>query len=56
MNKIKLSERIHLGVERELKRQKKAGKKFISDEEVDRIVDETIKEELGDTWKEDYTK
>jgi hypothetical protein len=46
--------RISLGLDRELKRQKEAGKKFISDDEVDRLVDNIIKEELGDSWKEDY--
>lgn len=53
-NKIKLSERISVGLDRELKRQKKAGKKFLSDEEVDMLVDKIIKEELGDNWKENY--
>jgi hypothetical protein len=53
-DKQKLSERISAGLDRELKRQKKAGKKFISDEEVDTLIDQIIKEELGDAWKEQY--
>ena len=54
-DKPKLTERISAGLDRELKRQKKAGKKFISDEEVDTLIDGVIKEELGDAWKEHYT-
>lgn len=54
-DKSKLIERISAGLDRELKRQKKAGKKFISDEEIDTLVDKLIKEELGDAWKEHYT-
>jgi hypothetical protein len=54
-NKPKLTERISAGLGRELERQKKAGKKFISDEEIDTLIDGIIKEELGDGWKEQYT-
>ena len=54
-DKTKLRDRISAGLDRELKRQKKAGKKFISDEEVDKLVDSIIKEELGDAWKDNYT-
>jgi len=36
--------KISEGIERELKRQKAAGKKFISDEEIDKLVDDAIKE------------
>ena len=55
-DKTKLTERISAGLDRELKRQKKAGKKFISDEEVDSLIDHIIKDELGDAWKESYSK
>lgn len=48
------SERITAGLDRELKRQKMAGKKFISDQEVDIIIDGIIKDELGYKYKEDY--
>jgi len=41
-----LQERVSLGLDRELQRQKDNGKKFISDEEIDVIVDQVIKEEL----------
>lgn len=54
-DKPKLTERISIGLDRELKRQKKAGKKFISDEEIDTLIDAIIKEEIGDGWKEHYT-
>ena len=54
-DKTKLRDRISAGLDRELKRQKKAGKQFISDEEVDDLIDKIIKEELGDAWKEHYT-
>jgi len=53
-DKPRLSELVSAGLDRELKRQKKAGKKFLSDEEIDSIVDKVIKEELGDAWKEKY--
>ena len=53
-DKSKLSERISAGLDRELKRQKKAGKEFISDEELDTLIDGIIKEELGDSWQENY--
>lgn len=52
---LNLSERVSAGLDRELKRQKKAGKKFLSDEEIDTLIDGIIKEELGDGWKEHYT-
>jgi hypothetical protein len=45
-DKARLDERISIGLERELKRQKEAGKKFISDEEIDNLIDSIIKEEL----------
>lgn len=54
-DKPKLMELISAGLDRELKRQKKCGKKFLSDEEIDTLIDEVIKEELGDSWQEDYT-
>ena len=54
LNKPYLHERVEAGLERELKRQKAAGKKFITDEEVDTLVDNIIKEELGNNWKENY--
>lgn len=47
LKKPYLHERVEAGLERELKRQKAAGKKFITDEEVDTLVDNIIKEELG---------
>ena len=53
-DKPKLTERINAGLDRELKRQKKAGKKFLSDEEIDTLIDDIIKEELGDAYKEKY--
>lgn len=53
-DKAKLSERVTAGLDRELKRQKKAGKKFLSDEEIDILVDNIIKEELGDSWRDNY--
>lgn len=49
-----LTQKVNQGLERELQRQKQAGKKFISDKEIDDIVDRVIKEELGDAWKEKY--
>lgn len=49
-----LDERVSMGLNRELKRQKEAGKKFLSDEEIDSLIDKIIKEELGDGWKEKY--
>ncbi|MFW6247371.1 MAG: hypothetical protein ACOC22_04350 [bacterium] len=53
-DKKTLTDKVEEGLVRELQRQKKAGKKFISDEEVDKLVDEVIKEELKDAWKEHY--
>jgi len=53
-DKPNLRERISAGLDRELKRQKEAGKKFLSDEEIDSLIDNIIKEELGDAWKESY--
>lgn len=51
-------ELLHLRVEKrmieELNRQKKSGKKFISDDDIDKLIDSVIKEELGDNWKEEY--
>ena len=41
-------------VQTESLRQKKAGKKFLSDEEIDTLIDDIIKEELGDAYKEKY--
>jgi len=46
LDKLMLHERISLGLDRELQRQKDNGKKFISDEEIDAIIDQVIKEEL----------
>ena len=46
-DKKSLNERISAGLDRELGRQKKSGKKFISDEEIDELIDLIIKEELG---------
>ena len=46
--------RIQKRMEVELQRQKDAGKKFISDEEIDSLIDNIMKEELGDAWKEKY--
>ncbi len=54
-DKPKLRERVSAGLDRELNRQKEAGKIFISDEEVDKLIDNIIKEELGDAWKEHYS-
>ena len=54
INKKTLNDKVEAGLIRELQRQKKAGKKFISDEDIDKLVDEVIKEELGDAWKEHY--
>jgi hypothetical protein len=53
-DKKKLTERVMAGLDRELKRQKAAGKKFLSNEEVDNLIDSIFKEELGDSWKEKY--
>lgn len=49
-----LSERVSNGLDREHKRQKKVGKKFMSDQEIDDLIDKIIKEEMGDNWKETY--
>lgn len=51
---ISLTQRVSLGLDRELKRQKKAGKQFLSDDEIDNLVDNIIKDEMGDSWKESY--
>lgn len=51
-DKPKLAEIVQEGLTRELRRQKEAGKEFLSDKEVDDLVDKIIKEELGDAWKE----
>ena len=40
----------------ELDRQKKAGKEFISDSDIDDLIDKVMKEEMGDAYQEDYTK
>jgi hypothetical protein len=53
-NKTELHQRVEDGLYRELQRQKSAGKKLISDQEIDDIVDRVIKEELGDAWQEKY--
>jgi hypothetical protein len=53
-DKPALIQRIDAGIMRELQRQKSAGKEFLSDQEIDDIVDSVIKEELGDSWKEKY--
>jgi len=45
---------VSAGIDRELKRQKAAGKKFISDEAINNLVDTIIKEELGEAYKENY--
>jgi hypothetical protein len=49
-----LTQRVSLGLDRELQRQKKAGKQFLSNDEIDKLVDNIIKEEMGDAWKESY--
>lgn len=41
-----LHERIDAGLNRELKRQKAAGKEFISNEEIDNLIDRILKEEM----------
>jgi hypothetical protein len=51
-----LTQRVSSGLDRELQRQKKAGKQFLSDDEIDKLVDNIIKEEMGDAWKESYEK
>lgn len=54
VSKLNLRERVEAGLDRELKRQKSAGKKFLSDAEIDSLVDSIIKEELGESYKEKY--
>lgn len=49
-----LHERVSIGLKREIERQKAAGKEFLSNEEIDTLIDKIIKEELGDSWKEKY--
>jgi hypothetical protein len=51
-----LTQRVLLGLERELQRQKKAGKQFLSDNKIDKLIDSIIKEEMGNAWKESYQK
>ena len=53
-DKKTLQERVSAGLDRELTRQKEAGKKFITDIEIDNLIDGIIKEELGDSWKSVY--
>lgn len=50
-DKTKLSDRVSAGLERALKLQKQNGKKFISDEEIDKLIDDVINEELGGLLK-----
>jgi hypothetical protein len=50
-----LHERIDRRMKVELKRQKDAGKEFISDSAINDMIDLAIKEEMGDSYKEDYT-
>jgi DNA primase large subunit len=42
-----LHDRIALAMTKELERQKAAGKKFITDEEIDELIDRIMQEELG---------
>ena len=42
-NQKLLDQLVSEGLDRELKRQKANGKKFLSNEEIDKIVDEAIK-------------
>jgi hypothetical protein len=55
-NKELLHERIYRRMKIELDRQKKAGKEFISDSDIDDLIDKVMKEEMGDAYQEDYTK
>ena len=53
-NKTNLIEILDKGINRELLRQKEAGKIFLSDEEINNLIDKVLKGELGDNWKEEY--
>lgn len=44
-----LSKRIELGMDREIQRQKKMGKKFMTDEEVDTLINLIISEEMNNS-------
>ena len=46
MMHMEIYNRISDGMERELLRQKAAGKKFITDAEIDKLIDDAIKESL----------
>tara|TARA_R110000822_G_scaffold25937_13_gene78489 strand:+ start:1268 stop:1510 length:243 start_codon:yes stop_codon:yes gene_type:complete len=48
----KLNERISASLDRELSRQKLAGKEFISDDALDKLIDDIVKAELGDVTTE----
>ena len=39
---------------RELVREKRAGKKFLTDKEIDDLVDKIYKEGLGENYREKY--
>ena len=45
-DKKKLSDRIHDRISVELQRQKENGKEFISDEEIDELIDGILKDEI----------
>jgi hypothetical protein len=45
-DKKKLSDRIHDRISVELQRQKDNGKEFISDDEIDELIDEILKDEI----------
>jgi hypothetical protein len=45
-DKKTLGERVHERISVELQRQKDGGKKFISDEEIDNLIDEIITDEI----------
>lgn len=47
MDNEKLNERIFKRISVELDNQKKSGKTFVSDEEVDNLIDEILKEEIN---------
>jgi hypothetical protein len=55
-DKPSLHIRIEEGLEKELKRQKIAGKKFINNEEIDNLINDIIKSELGDHFQDNYNK
>lgn len=46
-----LHNRVFLQLEEQLKKQEANGKQFITDEEIDNLINEVLKEELGDNYE-----